>query len=233
MAEVTQSGASMAAGPSAASVPAEAKEWFCKNCGHINPPDALDCERCTFPRDYDPEAKAQVDFTAVQATIEQEEHKRRLRVSFYLELVKNALLLVLVVVFLIIGFRLMRNWPFEGAYDRDAGKLVDAVLTVKSNVDRGVTKAGYDNLVIPVMVEAEKFRIKYGESRERQRDSFQMLYQAAEYYGMAADAWQNQLTTDNTMPANPGALSINANEQVKQLWEKAANNATRALEDLR
>jgi hypothetical protein len=218
----------------AAPVPDHANDdWFCKNCGQVNSPEALECARCTFARNYDPEATAQVDFTSVQATLEQEELKRRHRITFYLELVKNLLLLVLVAVFLIIGIRLMRDWPFEGPYARDARDLSVRVLEVRTNVDMGVTKARYDELVAEMRAEADRFKILYGESGYRQRVSFQKLYQAAEYYILADDAWQKQLTADSSMPANPASRSINANDQVKQLWDNASANASTALEDLR
>jgi len=208
-------------------------EWFCKNCGQHNADSAAECMFCGFDRGYDPEAAPKVDLTRVTDTLREVSEQQRKRVLFYAEVAKDVLLLVLIVVLLIVGTRLMRNWPFQGAYERDAERLLDTVLTVQSYVDLGVTKAKYDELIAAVTVESTKFSIKYGERAQRQLESYQKLYQAAEFYATAGDAWQKQLEeSDPSHRGNPSALSGNANSQVQRLWENAKRNALIAIEQL-
>jgi hypothetical protein len=215
--------------------PAEqATAWFCKNCGQTNALEAGECAYCGFGRDYNPDAPVAVDLSAVTATLARQSEQQREQMRFVLELVKNALLLILVAVFLVIGFRLLRNWPFVGEYERDANALLDRVLIVESYVELGATKAKYDEIVVPLMAESTKFELKYGESDKKLLPSYQKLVQSAEYYQIARDAWEQQLTGgDVQREASPQALSKDANSEVKNIWERALRNAKLAMAALR
>lgn len=213
---------------------AELTSWFCKNCGATNSLDAGECSHCGFAKDFDPEVQPQVDFTAISATLEQQAEQRRRQLQFTLEIIKNSLLLIVVIVFLIVGFRLMSNWPFRGPYETDSLALLDAVLAVQSRVELGVTKGQYDELLVQLMVENTKFKLKYGESAERQKESYQKLTQAAGFYELASGAWSNQLTgSDRQARADLNARSESADEEVKRCWENGKRNALLALRDLR
>jgi hypothetical protein len=209
------------------------EEWFCKNCGATNPDAVQECAHCGFGKDFDPDVQPELDFTSITATLGEQAEQRRQQLRFYLELLKNALLLILVVVFLILGFRLMGNWPFRGAYDQDSYALLNEVLTAQSRIEMGVNKGQYDDLVVPLMVENTKFKMKYGESAERQKESYQKLVQAAEYYKLAREAWDNQLTGgDRQTKADPNARSEAASDEVLRCWESAKRNALLALKDM-
>jgi hypothetical protein len=222
------------AGAKKAADNADPTNWFCKNCGETNSLDASECLHCGFTKDFDPEARPSVDFSAISATLEQQAEQRRRQLQFILELVKNALLLILVTVFLILGFRLMSNWPFQGPYEQDSLALLDAVLAVQSRVELGVTKGQYDELLVQLMVENTKFKLKYGESVERQKESYQKLTQAAGFYELASGAWANQLTgADRQARADANARSEAVNEEVQRCWDNGKRNALLALQDLR
>ncbi len=222
------------AGAKKAADNADLTSWFCKNCGETNSLDSGECLHCGFSKDFDPEVQPDVDFSAISATLEQQAEQRRKQLQFILELVKNSLLLILVVVFLMLGFRLMSNWPFKGAYEEDSMALLDAVLAVQSRVELGVTKGQYDELLVELIVEDTKFKLKYGESSERQKESYQKLTQAAGFYELASGAWSNQLTgTDRQARADANARSEAVNEEVKRCWDNGKRNALLALRDLR
>jgi hypothetical protein len=213
---------------------AEPTTWFCKNCGAINAVELQECEHCGFSANFDPEAKPAVDFDVISATLEEQAETRRRQLRFYLELVKNALLLILVVVFLMVGFRLMDNWPFQGIYEQDASALLDEVLTVQSHLELGVTKGEYDKLLVPLMVQKTKFKLKYGDSTERQRETYQELDKAAEYYEFARVAWDNQLTgNDAQTSADLNARSEGASDEVKRRWDEAKRSAILVAKSLR
>lgn len=209
-------------------------QWVCRNCGTINEPGVLHCDQCGFGRDYDPDTAPAVDFSEVQATLERDTKLKRQRLTLFLELAKAAMLLVIMVAVLSVALRLLGSWPFQGAFERDAETLANVVLSVQSYVDTGVTKGRYDELIVPLSVEKTRFRIKYGERPERQREAFQKLMQAAEYYEIARAAWEHELKTADALErANPNAVSTDASESVKKYWTTASSNALRALEDLR
>jgi hypothetical protein len=212
---------------------APGEPWACKNCGQQNAAGAQDCLRCGFAFNYDPEANPSVDFDAVQQALEERQIALRQRLLLYWEVLKGALLLVVLIYALLIGIRLYANWPFQSGYATDANNLADAVLTIQGNIDNGVSLKQYDELLVALSVQETKFKLKYGESAERQRESFQKLVQSAEYYRLAREAWIKQLSSaDATGQVNYSALSTDAKDEVKRYWETASSNALLALRKL-
>lgn len=208
--------------------------WFCKNCGETNVLEATECLRCGFSSGFDPEVAPSVDFQALSATLEEQAELKRRQLRFIMDLVKNALLLILVIVCLVVGLRLVNNWPFHGAFDQDASELLDEVLAVQSHLDLGVTKGQYDELLVPLMVKNTKFKLKYGETPERQKEIYQQLNKAAEFYQLAREAWENQLTSADTPDGvNPNARSTTAADEVKRRWDEAKRSAILAAKNLR
>ena len=209
-------------------------EWMCKNCGQQNPESVTHCERCGYDRNYDPDAVPEIDIAAVTAGIAEQTQERERKLRFYLELAKNILVLALVILVLSLGVRLYSNWPFIGMFEQDADRLTTAVLTAQAQIEMGVTKGEYDKLLVPILVEIERFKGKYSESSHRQRTAYQKLVQAAEYYGLARDAWDNQLRTHGGYGrADPNALSSGADDSVQRYWTTAKSNIEQALVDLR
>lgn len=208
-------------------------DWFCKNCGQENAPDVGHCSRCGFAKDYDPDAAPEIDFSEMQETIQQQSEQRMSRLTLITRiatLVVNALLLIVV---LAIGFKMLASWPFTSQYEQNALELADAVLAMQASLDQGITKGQYDELLVNVSVQATKLSTLYGQRSERQLSSYQKLVQAAEYYEIAHDAWENQLIKENPggrIPAD--APSNEASEDVKKYWDTASSNILLALGDM-
>lgn len=216
-----------------ASQPAEGSApWFCKNCGMQNKPADSECLRCGFTREYDPEAKLAVDMTAVQRVVDERSSEVQRRLRFYYEIVKNLLLLIVAVYVLLISIRLYSTWPFQSVFERDSEQLADVVLLMQGRLKAGLSKGQYDELLIELQVQNTKFKLKYGETVERERVVYQKLVQAAEYYAIADEAWDKQLIDEGHGRVDPASRSENANDDVKRYWETAASNVMLAIEDL-
>lgn len=200
-------------------------KWSCKNCGQPNPPEAEHCERCAYAKGYDPEARPDVDFSAVQNQLEREAEKSRRKVFLYVQVAQLVMLVVLAVVAISFMSRLSASWPFTGEYERDAGNLADAALLIHSKLDHGMSKAEYDELASLLFVENTKFKLKYSERPERQNESYQKLVQSAEYFELALNAWENELKEDSAFgDVDPAASSMDASESVQTYWDTAKTN---------
>jgi hypothetical protein len=142
--------------------------------------------------------------------------------------------LLTLVIIIVMSLFIWRNWPVQQVFEEEAGALADAVLTMKAALELGLTKAEYEERIIPLMAQKTKFKEKYGQRRERQRQAFQKLVQAAEYYELARGAWELEQATSNSIGRfRDDVLSANVGENVRRYWNNAASNALLALEDLR
>jgi hypothetical protein len=212
----------------------ETPAWLCRNCGHLNPSDHLHCEKCGFHRDYDPELEPEIDFASMQEQIELQQETRRRNLGFYLQAGMAVVQLLTLALVLVMSIFIWRNWPFQQAFEAEAGALADAVLTMQAALEMGLTKGEYEERIIPLIAQKTKFKEKYGKRRERQRQAFQKLVQAAEYYELAREAWEHELAASNSLGRLADqALSINASENVRRYWNNAASNALLAIDDLR
>lgn len=207
--------------------------WFCKNCGYQNNPELSECFRCGFSKTYDPEAHVPVDMAYVKQAVEERSSELQQRLRFYYEIVKNVLLLVVAIYVLLICVRLYHTWPFQSSFERDANALADSVLLMQGHLELGMKKSTYDELLVDLKVKETTFKIKYGESAEREREAYQKLVQSAEYYYIARDAWDKQLKDEGQGQIDLNALSGAASDDVKRYWDTAASNALLAVKDLR
>jgi hypothetical protein len=207
--------------------------WFCKNCGYHNKPEASECLRCGFSSTYDPEAHVPVDMASVQQAVAARSSELQMRLRFYYEIVKNVLLLVVAIYVLLICVRLYHTWPFQSSFERDANALADSVLLMQGRLELGMKKSTYDELLVDLKVRETTFKLKFGESSERERDAYQKLVQSAEYYSIAREAWDKQLSDEGQGHIDPNALSSVASDDVKRYWDTAASNALMAVKDLR
>ena len=210
------------------------EKWVCRHCNHTNSGEVEHCENCAFHKDYDPEATPEVDFSSVQAKFAEEEHSKRANLQFYFQAATAVTTLLILVAVIVMGVFLSNNWPFQQAYIQDANSLADAVLALQARVELGITLEEYDNLLVPLMTEKTKFKAIYSERKEHRLESYQKLTQAAEYFEIGREAWEQTLVReDNARRANPHASSRDAGDDVKKLWSTAAANLLVALEDLR
>lgn len=210
-----------------------AAPWFCKNCGSHNNPATSECVRCGFSNTYDPEAHVPVDMAYVQQAVAARSSELQMRLHFYYDIVKNVLLLVVAIYVLLICVRLYHTWPFQSSFERDANALSDSVLLMQGRLELGIKKSTYDELLVDLKVKETTFKLKYGESAEREREVYQKLVQSAEYYSIARDAWDKQLKDEGQGRMDLNALSGVASDDVKRYWDTAASNALLAVKDLR
>lgn len=208
--------------------------WVCGNCGSANEAGLEHCAGCGFHRDYDPESVPAVDFSSVKRRLDEDAESRRRDQRFYLQIAGTTSQVLVLVLFIVMSVFVARNWPARGDFDEDAGALADQVLTLQIRIEQGITKAQYDQLLVPLSVAKRKFTVAYEGRPERQRQAYQKLVQASEYYEIARDSWEHALVSSNSFGrANPDASSADADESVTQYWATAASNALLALEDLR
>jgi hypothetical protein len=207
--------------------------WFCKNCGNRNAPEASECVRCGFSSTYDPEAHVPVDMAYVHQAVAARSSELQLRLRFYYDIIKNVLLMVVAIYVLLICVRLYHTWPFQSSFERDANALADSVLLMQGRLELGMKKSTYDELLVDLKVKETTFKLKYGESAERERQAYQKLVQSAEYYSIAREAWDKQLLDEGQGRLDSNALSSVASDDVKRYWDTAASNALLAVKDLR
>lgn len=207
-------------------------EWNCRNCGSVNPAEASHCESCGFVMGYDPDAEPVVARASFPAMfIPRDEIPGR--VMFYMALAQTLAVLAIAALLIPLLLRMQANWPFQSPYERDAMQLATRLMSLSAGLELGMTKAEYDAQLAPLLGENARFKGMYGERPERQRDSFQKLVQAAEFYGFAGQAWSSRLTEER-LPSGSiaSALSSGADQSVKDYWQRARASASGALADL-
>ena len=210
-------------------------QWVCKNCGTFNVDGTTHCSECGFVRGYDPETDRAVTVGEVPPAVSIEsEAELPPRLGLYLGIAQVGLMLLLLGVFTPLLIRLYQNWPFQSPFERDAGELGKGLLTLQARIDSGVSKAQYDEMLAPLLGEEAAFKATFEHAPEHTRDSYQNLVQSAEYYGIAGDAWETQLTTNNVpLPLQEQASSRDAEKTVKNHWDRAKEDALVGMRLLR
>lgn len=208
------------------------EHWVCRNCGAFNSNGLSHCDSCGFVKGYDPDT-APVQASPMPALFIPREDVPG-RVVFYLSLIQTLAVLAIAALLIPLLLRMQANWPFQSPYERDAMQLAARLMAMSASLELGMTKAEYDAQLAPLLGENARFRGMYGERPERQRDSYQKLVQAAEFYGLAGQAWTSKLNEDRLPPSvmatSPSGL---AERNVQEYWQRAKSSATGALSDLR
>lgn len=211
----------------------EATTWLCDNCGTTNTADLTHCKSCAYRRDFRAEELPDIDFAALQQTMESTSESRLRKWHGYLTLAKDGLLLVFVIFAFAVGMRLNANWPFQTAYEQDAKKLADLLLNLHVAVDMGISHEDYERQLVAVMAEKTKFDVLYKDTNELQTTSFQKLRQAAEYFELANETWESQLEKESMSARSTNSLSShNADSDTRNYWQTASSNLMLAIEDI-
>jgi hypothetical protein len=207
-------------------------DWLCRNCGSFSSPISTHCESCGFVKGYDPAEQPAVQQATMPALfIPRDELPGR--VMFYMSLIQTVAVVAIAVLLIPLLLRLAENWPFQSPYERDALQLASRLMSLSASIEIGMTKAEYDSQLAPLLGENARFKGMYGERPERQRDSFQKLVQAAEFYGFAGQAWNTKLLEERGSSSTAAtAYSAQADQSVRDYWQRAKASATGALTDL-
>ena len=207
--------------------------WSCDNCGTVNTEDLTHCKGCAYRRDYRQEELPNIDFSALQQSLETSTESRIRTWHGYLTIAKDALLLIFVIFAFVMGMRLNANWPFETPYQRDAHELADELLNLHVAVDMGISHEEYQDQLVRVMAEKTKFDVLYKDTALLQHTSFQKLKQAAEYFELADETWTSQLGKEATSGRSiSAAISRNADADTQKYWQTASSNLMLAIEDM-
>jgi hypothetical protein len=210
-------------------------QWLCKNCGTFNVDGTTHCSECGFVRGYDP---------ATEEAVTHGELPPRMAAAVAAAAAPPGLATYLLaaqlgVTILILGLlapavlRLYQNWPVQSPYEREAGELGVGLLTLQARIDQGLSKGQYEELLASLLGEEAGFRAAFAARPEHARESYQNLVQAAEYYGLAGDAWETQLAGANMPLTLQGqASSKDAEKAVKQYWDRAKLDALAAMRGL-
>ncbi|MCB1185636.1 hypothetical protein KDL29_00585 [bacterium] len=211
----------------------ERTTWLCDNCGTTNTDELTHCKGCAYRRDFRAEELPDIDFAALQHTIESTDESRFKRIHRYISLAKDALLLVFVIFAFVLGMRLNANWPFQTAYEQDARNLADKLLNLHVAVDMGISHEDYEAQLVSIMAEKTKFDVLYKDTNELQSMSFQKLRQAAEYFELANETWNTQLNKEATGGRTSMAVSSrNVGTETRDLWNKASSHLMLGIEDM-
>jgi hypothetical protein len=208
-------------------------DWACDNCGTMNTGDLSHCKGCAYRKDFRSEEFPNIDFSALQKSLDSSADIRFRTWHSYLTIAKDALLLIFVIFAFAMGMRLNANWPFETPYQRDARILADELLSLHVAVDMGITKQEYKDQLVLVMAEKTKFDVMYKDTALLQHTSFQKLKQAAEYFELADETWSAQLSKEAVSGRNSStAVSRNADADTQKYWQTASSNLMLAIEDM-
>ncbi|MEZ5338836.1 MAG: hypothetical protein R3F46_11300 [bacterium] len=211
----------------------ELTTWQCDNCGTTNTSDLTHCKGCAYRRDFKAEELPDIDFAALHQTIESEGETRLRRLHGYLTIAKDVLLLVFLIFAFSMGMRLNANWPFQTAYQQDARELADLLLNLHVAVDMGIDHDEYEAQLVHITAEKLKFDVLYKDTNELQTTSFQKLRQAAEYFELANETWNTQLSREASgARGTSGFNSRNAGNETRDYWATASSNLMLAIEDL-
>lgn len=218
--------------PDQAATDTEAAHWICRNCGSFNPPGNTHCDSCGFVQGYDPDAVQPVQRGTLPAMFVPRDEIPG-RVTFYMNLLQLLAVLAIAALAIPLLLRLSANWPFQSPYERDAMQLATRLMSMSASVQLGISKADYDAQLGPLLGENLRFQGMYDQRPERQRDSYQKLVLAAEFYSLAGQTWSADMQ-ERRMPAPlvAAAQSGDAEEEVKDYFQRAAASARSALGDL-
>ncbi len=211
----------------------ELATWHCDNCGTANTEDLTHCKGCAYRRDFKAEELPEIDFAALQHSIETSTESRLRKWHGYLTVAKDGLLLIFVIFAFVLGLRLNANWPFQTAYQQDARELADLLLNLHVAVDMGISHDNYQDQLVHIMAEKTKFDVLYKDTNELQSTSFQKLRQAAEYFELANETWITQIKKESTAGRSTTAeFSTNVDANTRDYWQTASSNLMLAIEDL-
>jgi hypothetical protein len=208
-------------------------QWLCKNCGTFNIDGTTHCGECGFRQGYDPEVERPVVHGEIPAQVIAAETAAPSKAMLYLAAAQFVLTLAILGLLLPVVLRLYQNWPFQSPFEQQAHALGVELLTLQARIDSGMPKAEYDAMLGPLLGDEAAFKALFEARPERQRDSYQKLVQAAEFYKFAGNAWDTQLDTA-ALPASVRAVagSKEADKTVKSYWDRATVNARDAMRDL-